>query len=32
MHDPTSEMESFWSDLLSDVSPASGLDISDVPV
>lgn len=24
-------MESFWSNLLSDVSPASGLDISDVP-
>lgn len=31
MVEPTSEMESFWSDLLSDVSPASGLDISDVP-
>ncbi len=31
MSDPTSEMESFWSDLLSDVSPASELDISDVP-
>lgn len=31
MTDPTSEMDSFWSDLLSDVSPASELDISDVP-
>ena len=31
MVEHTSEMESFWSDLLSDVSPASGLDISDVP-
>lgn len=31
MAEHTSEMESFWSDLLSDVSPASGLDISDVP-